>query len=114
MRQFQLDKRAAPNTKQIILPHHPQLALVIDVEVAPAQFGGNAAIAIARRFQGDLLRFIAYFHFDWNALVQQPRPIKSSPVESRHGTQRDHRFGFFRGLADFFKQASAPLTTAGG
>jgi len=70
----------APNAEQIILAHHPQHALVIDVEVAPAQFGSNTAIAIAGRFQGDLLHFIAQLHFDRNTLARQPRPVKSSPI----------------------------------
>jgi len=55
------DERAAAHAQQIVFAHHPQYALVIDIEIAPPQLRRNAAIPITRRLQGNLLHFIAQF-----------------------------------------------------
>ena len=107
-------KCTPPYAEQIVFPHHPQHALVIDVEAPPLQFGGDSSIAICRRFQRDLLHLIAQFHLDRRGLPRHAPAVETGPAQAGHLTQRAHGLAFRRGLLDFFKQASAPLTTAGG
>ena len=107
-------ERAAPHAQQIVLAHHPQHALVIDLETALLQFGRDSPIAVGRRFQRDLLHLIAHFHLHRRGLSRHAPAVETGPAQAGHLAQRVHGLAFRRGLLDFFKQASAPLTTAGG
>jgi hypothetical protein len=104
----------APHTQQVVLPHHPQHALVMDGETAMLEFDRNPAIAVSRPLHGDLLHLVTDFHFHRCGLAWHPRPVESSPAQAGHLAKRTHSLAFRRGLLDFFKQASPPLTTAGG
>jgi len=63
-------KRAPPDTQQVILMHHPQHALMVDVKTAMLQLGGDSPVAIGRKFQGDPLHFIADLHFHRQGLAR--------------------------------------------
>jgi len=60
------------------------------------------------------LHLVAQFHLDRCGLPRHAPAVKTGPVQAGHLTQRIHGFAFRRALLDFFKQTSAPLTTAGG
>ena len=107
-------ERTAPHAEQIVFAHHPQHALVVDLEAALLQFDRDSPIAVRRRFQRDLLHLIAHFHLDRSGLPRHPPAVETGPAQAGHLAQRVHGLAFRRGLLDFFKQASAPLTTAGG
>jgi hypothetical protein len=50
-----MTKRTAPYAQQIVITHQTQDSFVIDYEVTPLQLSSDPAIAVARRFQRDLL-----------------------------------------------------------
>ena len=105
---------AAPDAEQIILAHHPQHPFVVDRKAPLLQLGRDSPITIRRRFQCDLLHLIAYLHLDGSGLSRQTPAVETGPAQAGHLAQRVHGLAFRRGLLNFFKQASAPLTTAGG
>jgi hypothetical protein len=88
--------------------------LVVDLETLTLQFRRNSAVSVRRRFQSGFLHSIAQFHFHRSSLARHPPAIETSPAHAGHLTPRIHGLAFRRGLLNFFKQASAPLTTAGG
>jgi hypothetical protein len=102
-----------PHAQQIILTHHPQHALVVDLEASPLQLEGDSAVAVGRPLPGDFLHLIPDFHLHRYGLRLSPA-IETGPVEPGHLTQRVHRFAFPGSLLDFFKQTTSPLAPAGG
>ncbi len=87
---------------------------MVDRETALLQFARDSAVPIGRPFQSNLLHLIAQFHLDWCGLPRYAPAVETGPVQTGHLAQRVHGLAFCRGLLDFSKQASAPLTTAGG
>jgi hypothetical protein len=88
--------------------------LVVNRESTLLQFGRDSPVAICWRFQRNLLHLIAYFHLNRRGLARRAPTIETGSVQAGHLAQRVHGLAFRRGLLDFSKQASAPLTTAGG
>lgn len=105
---------AGADAEQIIFPHHPQHALVIHREATLLQLGGDSSIAVCGQLQCGLLHLIADFHLHGCSVARRPPAIEAGAVQSCHLAQSVHGLAFRRGLPDFFKQASPPLTTAGG
>ena len=105
---------APPHAKQIVFPHHPQHAFMVDLEAAVLQFRGDSAIAVGGPFQRHPLHLIAQFHFHRAGLAWQTPAIEAGPAQAGDLTQRIHGLAFRRGLLDFFKQAPPPLAAAGG
>jgi hypothetical protein len=95
------------------LAHHPQHPFVVDVRASLLERNGDSSVTVSRRLQRDLLHFIADFHLHGRGLPRPPQSIKTGPIQARHLAKGAHGFAFRRGLLDFFKQASAPLTTTG-
>ena len=87
---------------------------MIDLEASLLQFRRNSAVAVRRRFQRDLLPLVAQFHLHRSGLARPAPAVETGPAQAGHLTQRVHGLAFRRALLDFFKQASAPMTTAGG
>jgi hypothetical protein len=56
----------------------------------------------------------AYLHLDRRRLARHSPTIETGAVQTGHLAQRAHGLAFRSALLDFFKQASPPLTTAGG
>ena len=104
----------APDAEQIVFPHHSQYALMVHREAALLQLARDSPVAIRRRLQRDPLHLIAYFHLDRCGLAWHAPAVETGPVQAGHLAQRVHGLAFRRGLLDFSKQASPPLTTAGG
>jgi hypothetical protein len=96
------------------LAHQAQHSLVIDLEAAPVQLERDPAISVGGKLQRDLLHRIAQFHFDRKTWPRHTPAIVTGAADASHLAQRVHGFAFRRGLPDFLKQATSPLTTAGG
>jgi len=74
----------------------------------------EASEGLGRRNAGLALHLVADLHLDRRGLARCAPAVEAGPVEAGHLAERGHVLTFRRGLLDFFKQASAPLTTAGG
>jgi len=105
---------AASHTQQVVFPHHSKHPLGIDLKAELVQLDGDSAVTIRGPFQSDLLDVVAQFHLHCRTWTRRPPTVISGSAQAGHLAERAHGFAFRPGLLDFFKQASAPLTTAGG
>ncbi len=107
-------KRAPAQIQQVVLPQQVQHALMIHLEAAPLEFHGHAPITIRRPCERDFLQLMPKFHVYRQRSPRRLPPVITRPAQAGHFAQRVHSFAFRRGLANFFKQTSAPLTMAAG
>ena len=109
------DQEGAPTyAQQMVFPHHPPHTFVVDLKTLTLQFRRDSAVSVCRRFQSGLWQSIARFHFHRRSRARRWPAVETSPAHASHLPQRVPGFAFRRGLLNFFKQASAPLMTAGG
>ena len=59
-------------------------------------------------------QLIAQFHLHRSGPRRQPPAVIAGPAQTGHPAEPIHGLAFLPRLTDFFKQTSAPLTTAGG
>jgi len=107
-------ERTSSEAQKVVLVHHPQHALVIEVKTLTLQLGRDAPVSIGWPLHGDFLHLVTNLHLYRSDQPWYLPTVKSGPVQAGHLAQRVHGLAFRRGLLDFFKQAAAPLTTAGG
>ncbi len=65
-----------PRALQIVLPHHPQHAVVVDLEATPLQLRRDSMVTVRRRFQHNFLQPVAQFHLDRSGLARLGRRPK--------------------------------------
>ena len=94
---------AAPHAEQVVLAHHPQHALVVDLEAAPLQLGGDSSIAVGRRLQRDLLHLVADLHLHRSGLARQSASDRSRPGSVRSSGTARSRLGLSPRLAGFLQ-----------
>lgn len=107
-------ERFTTQAQQVVFAHQPQHVFMVHRETSPFQLGGDSTVSIGRRFHRDLLQLIAQFHLHRSGPRRQPPAVIAGPAQTGHLAQRIHGLAFLPRLTDFFKQTSAPLTTASG
>ena len=85
-------------------------------ETAALQLSRDPAVAISGKRQCDPLQRRAQLHLDRIAGRPRQPTIVTRATQTGHLTQCVHRWplSFLGRLSEFFKQATSPLTTAGG
>ena len=74
----------------------------------------NSPVPLSGRLQRHFLHLVAQFHLHRSGLARRAPAVETGSAQAGHLTRCVHGLAFRGGLLDFFKQTSAPLTTAGG